>query len=111
MRTNAGCRITDYDIAGLVKEAFTKVAQLDIAISGFKFTGIYPFDRHVFSDLDYLAADMTNIPQEQTETSSNALETVVLSNSICRTARGFSKHTKLEVVDQLPSVMHRCLVI
>lgn len=85
MRTNAGSRITDYDIAGLVKEAFTKVARLDIAVSGFKCTGIYPFDRHIFSDLDYLAADMTNIPQEQIETPSNAQNTgeaVVLSNSV-----------------------------
>lgn len=71
MRTNAGSRITDYDIAGLVNEAFIKVARLDIAASGFKCTGIYPFDRNVFSDLDYLAADMTNIPQEEPGTSSN----------------------------------------
>ncbi|CAK1588229.1 unnamed protein product [Parnassius mnemosyne] len=85
IRTNAGCRITDYDIAGLVKEAFIKVARLDIAVSGFKCTGIHPFDRHLFSDLDYLAADMTNIPLEQTETSSNALnneQAVVISNLI-----------------------------
>lgn len=73
MRTNAGSRITDYDIAGLVSEAFTKVARLDIAASGFKCTGIYPFDRHLFSDLDYLAADMTNIPLEEPGTSSNTL--------------------------------------
>ena len=70
MRANAGSRITDYDIAGLVNEAFTKVARLDIAASGFKCTGIYPFDRHLFSDLDYLAADMTNIPLEEPGTSS-----------------------------------------
>jgi hypothetical protein len=72
MRANAGSRITDYDIAGLVNEAFTKVARLDIAISGFKCTGISPFDRHIFSDFDYLAADMTNIPIEVPGTSLNA---------------------------------------
>ncbi|CAH2226675.1 jg9747 [Pararge aegeria aegeria] len=85
IRSNAGSRITDYDIAGLVNEAITKVARLDVAVFGFKCTGIYPFDRQIFSDLDYLAADMTNIPQEQIETPSNALstgETVVLSNSV-----------------------------
>lgn len=59
MRTNAGCRITDYDIAGLVKKAFIKVARLDIAVSGFKCTGINPFDRHLFSDRDYLALQAT----------------------------------------------------
>lgn len=35
----AGYRITDYDIASLGKEAFTKVAQLYIAVSEFKSTG------------------------------------------------------------------------
>jgi len=61
MRANVGARITDYDIAGLVGEAFTKVARLDIAVSGFKCTGIYPFDRNIFSDIDYLPSDVTNI--------------------------------------------------
>lgn len=36
MRANAGARITDYDIAGLVAKVFIKVARLDIAVSGFK---------------------------------------------------------------------------
>ncbi|KOB76398.1 hypothetical protein OBRU01_03861 [Operophtera brumata] len=71
MRENAGSRITDYDIAGLVNEAFTKVARMEIAVSGFKCTGIYPFDRNLFSDLNYLPADMTNLPLEEPETSSN----------------------------------------
>ncbi|XP_045457552.1 tigger transposable element-derived protein 6-like [Melitaea cinxia] len=72
MRANAGSRITDYDIAGLVSEAFTKVARLDIAASGFKCTGIFPFDRHLFSDLDYMAVDMTNVSLEELKTSSIA---------------------------------------
>nr|XP_022903609.1 uncharacterized protein LOC111415939 [Onthophagus taurus] len=72
IRANAGSRITDYDIAGLVNQAFTKVVPVDIAISGFKCTGIHKFYRHIFSDLDYLPADVTNIPLEQSGTSSNA---------------------------------------
>lgn len=66
IRANAGTRITDYDIAGLVGEAFTKVARLDIAVSGFKCTGIYPFDKNIFSDIDYLLCDVTNIPLAET---------------------------------------------
>lgn len=71
MRANAGSRITDYDIAGLVNEAFTKVARLDIAISGFK-CKVSAHLIHIFSDLDYLAADMTNIPIEVPGTYLNA---------------------------------------
>jgi len=48
MRANAGARITD--IASLIGEAFIKVAQLEMAVSDFKYTGIYPFDRNIFSD-------------------------------------------------------------
>lgn len=66
IRANAGTRITDYDIAGLVGEAFTKVARLDIAVSGFKCTGIYHFDKNIFSDIDYLLCDVTNIPLAET---------------------------------------------
>ncbi|KAL3270183.1 hypothetical protein HHI36_009240 [Cryptolaemus montrouzieri] len=75
IRANAESRITDYDIAGPVNEAFTEVARLEIAVSGFKCTGIQPFDRDIFSDLDYLPADMINIPLEDPQTSSNAVGT------------------------------------
>lgn len=83
LRANAGARITDYDIAGLVGEAFTKVARLDIAVSGFKCTGIYPFNKSIFSDLDYLPSDMTNMPlndktgQEDNTRSDMPPETIV----------------------------------
>lgn len=105
MRINAGCRITDYDIAGLVKEAFIKVARLDIAVSGFKCTGIHPFDRHLFSDLDYLPADMTNILPEQTETSSNALnneQAVVVSSLITKEQMKESEQSNSEPITTSP---------
>ncbi|XP_037293571.1 uncharacterized protein LOC119189035 [Manduca sexta] len=105
MRINAGCRITDYDIAGLVKEAFIKVARLDIAVSGFKCTGIHPFDRHLFSDLDYLPADMTNIPPEQTETASNALnneQAVVVSNLITKEQMKESEQSNSDPITTSP---------
>ncbi|XP_036146776.1 uncharacterized protein LOC118646934 [Monomorium pharaonis] len=78
MRANAGARITDYDIAGLVGEAFTKVARLDIAVSGFKCTGIYPFDKNIFSDIDYLPSDMTNVPLEEIRTQTAPVASKVL---------------------------------
>ncbi|XP_052752615.1 uncharacterized protein LOC128201064 [Galleria mellonella] len=64
MRQNPGARITDYDIAALVNSAFVKAARLEIAQNGFKCTGIYPFNREIFSDLDFLPSLMTNIEQE-----------------------------------------------
>ena len=64
MRMNPGAKITDYDISGLVSSAFTKAARLEIAQSGFKCTGIFPLDRNIFCDLDYLTSIITDIPME-----------------------------------------------
>ncbi|CAG5019943.1 unnamed protein product [Parnassius apollo] len=53
MRRNPAARITDYDIAALVDEAFSRAARLDIAQNGFKCTGIYPFNPEIFTDIDF----------------------------------------------------------
>jgi hypothetical protein len=41
---------------------FTKVARLEIAQNGFRCTGIQPFHREIFSDLDFLGSALTDIP-------------------------------------------------
>ncbi|XP_021696059.1 uncharacterized protein LOC110675412 [Aedes aegypti] len=64
IRAHSGARITDYDIAGIVRQAYLKVARTDIATSGFECTGIVPFDPHKFCTADFLPADVTNIPLE-----------------------------------------------
>jgi hypothetical protein len=61
-RPNPGARLTEYDVAGLVHTAFTKVARLEIAQNGFRCTGIQPFDREICSDVDFLGSALTNIP-------------------------------------------------
>jgi len=48
MRQNLGVRLTEYDVAGLLNIAFTKVARLEIAQNGFRCTGIQPFDCEIF---------------------------------------------------------------
>lgn len=61
MRSNPGVRISEYEIAGLVASAFNRVSRIDIVINGFRCTGIHPFNRNIFTDLDYLGSDMTNV--------------------------------------------------
>lgn len=92
MRENAGSRLNDYDILGLVNKALTKIARLDIAKSAFQCTGTYPLNRNLFSVINYLAADMTNIPLEKPGTSTNA------PSCIGKISRGF---TDLELVANL----------
>ncbi|KAK9720560.1 hypothetical protein QE152_g21972 [Popillia japonica] len=63
MRSYPGVRISEYEIAGFVASAFTRVSRMDIAISGYRCTGIHPFNRNVFSDVDFIGSDMTNVPE------------------------------------------------
>lgn len=53
MRTNPDKTATIYDIPGLVKEAFMSAMTPRNIISGFKVTGIFPFNRVFFPDEDY----------------------------------------------------------
>ncbi|KAG8256099.1 hypothetical protein J6590_076840 [Homalodisca vitripennis] len=65
MRDNPGARINDYDIAKLVAEAYSQVYRLDIAVNRFRCTGVYPTNENIFSDLDFMGNDITNIPDQQ----------------------------------------------
>ncbi|XP_066600972.1 uncharacterized protein [Prorops nasuta] len=67
MRANAGLRITEYEIAGMVAQAFTLVARLEIAKSGFLCTGIMPYNPNVFNNLDYLPSTVTDVPAKDKE--------------------------------------------
>ncbi|BES98665.1 DDE [Nesidiocoris tenuis] len=66
-RTNCGqpemkvvTQITPYDLAGIFNEAYVEVAKIGLAVSGFKNTGIFPFNREIFTDEDFKAADTLN---------------------------------------------------
>ena len=48
-----GRKITQYDIPELVKNAFVKSATISNASSGFRKSGIWPLNRHVFSEEDF----------------------------------------------------------
>lgn len=48
--------ITQFEVAALLSEAYSRAATLSNAMSGFKATGIWPVDRNVFSDTDFIPA-------------------------------------------------------
>ena len=60
MRNHAGRQITIYQIAALFREAYVKSATMSNAVSGFTTTGIWPCNRSVFTDSDFVAADHFN---------------------------------------------------
>lgn len=45
---------THYDIAELFGRAYIRAQRADFAINGFRTTGIYPLDRNVFQDHDFI---------------------------------------------------------
>lgn len=56
MSTYRPLKIAQRDIAGLVKTAFMTICRMELAKSGFSYTGLHPLNKDVFTDLDYLAA-------------------------------------------------------
>lgn len=60
MRCNPGRKVTQLEVAGLISEAYEKSATLSNAASGFRATGIWPVNRSVFSEADFLASENVN---------------------------------------------------
>lgn len=66
MKSHAGEKISPYEVASLFRKAFANAASVGKGEAGFKATGIYPFNPHVFKDEDFLAAEALNDPKEIT---------------------------------------------
>ena len=69
MKENRGKTMTIYDIPDMVGRAFPRAFTLVNIQSGFKVAGIFPFDRDIFSDLEFLPSDVTDrfVPSAGTE--------------------------------------------
>ncbi|RUS81635.1 hypothetical protein EGW08_010598 [Elysia chlorotica] len=59
---NPGRAISIYDMAGLIREAWMRASTPSNITSGFRVSGVWPFDRHAFDDEGYLASNVTDRP-------------------------------------------------
>lgn len=62
MRNNAGKNITIYDIPSIVNSAYPLAMCPNNIINAFKKSGIFPYNRDVFSDIDFAPAYVTDRP-------------------------------------------------
>lgn len=60
MKTKLGMKITQNHIASLFRKAYQKVATIPKAEAGFAATGIYPLNPDMFTDEDFVAAEILN---------------------------------------------------
>lgn len=62
---NPGVPLTIYNVAEIVGKAFPKAFTPKNIISGFRATGIWPFNREIFTESDFLCSSVTNWPYEE----------------------------------------------
>lgn len=60
MKNNPGKTMVIYNIPSLVKVALPNAAMPKNIISGFTSTGIWPFNKEIFTEEDYLPSEVTN---------------------------------------------------
>lgn len=58
MGLNPGRRISIYQMAGLFGQAYYKAANVEKGVEGFRTWGIWPFNRDIFTDQDFAAAQL-----------------------------------------------------
>lgn len=72
LKNNPGRTVTAYQVAKLFREAYERSATMENAVSGFKQTGIHPFNANIFPEWMFAAAATTDVPV------SNEAENVLL---------------------------------
>ena len=74
LRSHPGRTVTIYEIPELVNEAQIMAITSRNIISGFKSTGIFPYNRNLFSDVDFAPSNLTDRPLELLEEASTSVK-------------------------------------
>lgn len=65
MRNNPGKRMTIYNIPGIIRNALPQAITPKNITSGFTCTGIWPFNREIFTEDDFAPSTVTDRPLEE----------------------------------------------
>jgi len=119
MTNNPGKTVTIYDIPGIVNAALPSALTPKNILSGFKATGITPFNPEVFSDDDFLSSSVTdrevnagintikNPPDsshQSTSTSMNLMENTTPEEQFEAVPSTSSANDSVEISNRLTSV-------
>lgn len=74
-------RLGPYDIAELFNQAYVQCQTGSIAINGFSNTGLFPCNRHMFTDADFIAAEQQGEPPTDASIGNENLAQAVCSSS------------------------------
>lgn len=58
LKSHLAEKITPYEVASLVRRAFNNVASISKGESGFRSTGIFPLNPEIFTEEDFIAAEL-----------------------------------------------------
>ncbi|GLV33572.1 hypothetical protein CBL_21221 [Carabus blaptoides fortunei] len=61
LRLNPGRVVTNFQVAHLFGNDFIRAASITTAINGFRKTGVWPYNPNIFTDVDFIAAETTNV--------------------------------------------------
>jgi hypothetical protein len=108
-RQQPGRPVTEAEFGELFNSAYSGVASLEKAQSGFQKTGLYPFNRNVLTDDDFLAAEATDQPmcidqtiESNTQKSSSDQTDTGEQQSASRTSENPETVTEVDVDQQIP---------
>lgn len=74
LRDHPGRIVTEDDIGELFSTAYTQAATMANAVSGYRKAGINPFDPCIFTDEDFIAAEVTERDQQPSDDGTNVVD-------------------------------------
>lgn len=102
LRNNPGRTVTQFQVSRLFGEAYMKAAVPLNAVNGFSKCGIEPLNEHIFSEEDFAAAEVTEIPLPPAAMASavNAIEPPPTDRTAAPSLQAGSSSSNTSVLDK-----------
>lgn len=105
MKVHPGKTMTIYDIPGVVNDAWPRASTPMNIRNGFQVSGIFPFNRHIFTDDDFLPAYATDRPFKEIESLAESYKNKRPTEEVQRSPA--ADHEPIEVSNPSPEELTR----